>query len=309
MKLLFKSNIDRAEHWIDPLQEQMPELEIQVWPDIGDPEAIEYALMWKPDPGMLAGLPNLKAIFSLGAGIDHLASDPLLPRHIPTTRMVDPGLTSGMTEYVVMQVLFHHRTMLDYRDLQSKKDWRELDYRAAWNRKVTVLGLGVLGSDAAEKLSMLRLDVAGWARSPKSIEGVTCYHGADGFEEALARSEILVNLLPLTEDTRGILNKETFNKLPKGACVINVARGGHLIEEDLLEALESGQVDSATLDVFQTEPLQQESPLWDHPRVVITPHMSSITIPETACLSVVENIRRIEAGQDPLHVVDFDKGY
>jgi glyoxylate/hydroxypyruvate reductase A len=309
MRLLFKSNIDRADHWIAPLRQQMPDLEVQVWPDIGDPEAIDYALMWKPEPGLLAGLPNLKAIFSLGAGIDHLASDPYLPQHIPTTRMVDPGLTSGMTEYVVMQVLYHHRAMLDYRAQQHRKEWRELSYCAAWNRKVSVLGLGVLGRDAAEKLALLRLDVAGWARSPKQIEGVTCYHGPEGLQEIVARSEILVNLLPLTTETQGLLNQALFDRLPKGACVINVARGGHLIEADLLVALDSGQIDSATLDVFQTEPLAQESPLWTHPRVIITPHMSSITLPETASRSVVENIRRIEAGQPPHHVVDFDKGY
>ena len=309
MALLFKSDIDRAELWVPALKKWLPGLEVRVWPDLGDKAAIDYALVWKPAPGLLASLPNLKAIFSLGAGIDHLASDPQLPAGVPVVRMVEEGLTAGMTEYVVMQVLYHHRRMLDYRAQQARAEWAQLPFRAPWDRKVGIMGLCVLGQDAAEKLAALRLDVAGWSRSPKDLPGITCFHGAAGFDAFLARTEILVCLLPLTAETEGILDARLFATLPRGAAVINVGRGGHLVEKDLLAALDSGQIDAATLDVFRAEPLPPAHPFWTHPRVVMTPHMASITIPDTATAAVAENIRRIEAGAPPLNVVDLGKGY
>ena len=250
MALLFKSDADRAELWVPAIRARLPEMEVRVWPDLGDPDEIEYTLIWKPPAGLLAGFKNLKAIFSLGAGIDHLASDPKLPPQVPVVRMVERGLTSGMTEYVVMQTLFHHRRMLDYRDQQACETWKILPFVPAWKRRVGIMGLGVLGSDAAEKLATLRLDVAGWSRSPKALDGIDCYHGSEGLEDFLARTEILVCLVPLTDETRGILNADTFAKLPAGACIINAWRGGHLGEDDLLAARESGHSDSASLVVL-----------------------------------------------------------
>lgn len=309
MALLFKSDADRAELWVPAIRARLPEMEVRVWPDLGDPDEIEYTLIWKPPAGLLAGFKNLKAIFSLGAGIDHLASDPKLPPQVPVVRMVERGLTSGMTEYVVMQTLFHHRRMLDYRDQQASETWKILPFVPAWKRRVGIMGLGVLGSDAAEKLAALRLDVAGWSRSPKALDGIDCYHGSEGLEDFLARTEILVCLVPLTEETRGILNAETFAKLPAGACIINAGRGGHLVEEDLLAALESGHIDSASLDVFHDEPLPAGHPFWQHPRVVVTPHVASITVPETAIESLAANVERMEAGLPLENVVDFKRGY
>lgn len=309
MALLFKSDADRAELWVPAIRARLPEMEVRVWPDLGDPDEIEYTLIWKPPAGLLAGFKNLKAIFSLGAGIDHLASDPKLPPQVPVVRMVERGLTSGMTEYVVMQTLFHHRRMLDYRDQQASETWKILPFVPAWKRRVGIMGLGVLGSDAAEKLATLRLDVAGWSRSPKALDGIDCYHGSEGLEDFLARTEILVCLVPLTDETRGILNAETFAKLPAGACIINAGRGGHLVEEDLLAALESGHIDSASLDVFHDEPLPAGHPFWQHPRVVVTPHVASITVPETAIESLAANVERMEAGLPLENVVDFKRGY
>lgn len=312
-KLLFKSDLDSAELWSGALLKHMPELEIVAWRPGAEPPddlaSFDYALVWKPPMGLLNRMPGLKAVFSLGAGIDHIFRDPELPEGLPVVRMVEAGLTGGMTEFVVMQVLYHHRRMLDYRAQQRERVWKELPFTAPWDRKVGILGLGQLGSDAAEKLAALRLDVAGWSRSPKEIPGVASYHGAEGLEAFLARSEILVCLLPLTEETRGILNAETFAKLPRGACVINVGRGEHLVEADLLAALESGQVDSATLDVFAEEPLPADSPFWSHERVVVTPHVASITIPDTAAAAVADNIRRVERGEAPLNAVDRARGY
>ncbi|WP_022729453.1 2-hydroxyacid dehydrogenase [Fodinicurvata sediminis] len=309
MALLFYSTSDSAKVWIPELERQLPHHDIRQWPEIGDASEIDYALMWKPEPGIMASLPNLKVIFSIGAGIDHLVKDPDMPRHLPLVRMVEEGLTAGMTEYVVMQTLYHHRRMLDYREQQAEQRWEPLPLTPCWDRKVGILGLGVLGRDSAEKLAMLGLDVAGWSRTEKRIEGVKCYHGEEGLQEIVARSEILVCLLPLTEQTRGILNADLFNRMPQGAMVINAARGEHLVDQDLLDALDSGQIDSATLDVFHEEPLPANHPFWSHRRIILTPHMASITVPRTAVASLVDNVQRFEAGQPMQNVVDLDRGY
>ena len=309
MALLFKSDIDRGDSWRRVLLELEPGLDLREWPEIGDPNDIEYALVWKPPQGELKTYPNLKAIFSLGAGIDHLASDPELPRDVPIVRMVEPGLTAGMTEFVIMSVLYHHRFMLDYAAQARAHQWREIDQVPAWERRVGIMGLGVLGGDAAEALVGLRFDVAGWSGSPKNLPGVTSFHGADGFLPFLNRSDILVCLLPLTPETTDILDAHAFAALPKGAALISVGRGPQVVEEDLLAALDSGHLDGATLDVFREEPLPADSPFWDHPRVVVVPHVASMTIARGACEFVIDNIRRFEAGQPLRHVVDLDKGY
>lgn len=309
MTLLFKSDLGRYDLWVPALKRHLEGREIRLWPDLGEVQDIEYALVWDPPPGLLASLPNLKAIFSVGAGVDHIAADPERPKHLPVIRMVEEGLTAGMTEYVVMQVLYHHRDMLAYRHQAAEKIWREIPAVPAHQRRIGILGLGVLGQDAARMLVRFGFDVAGWSRMPKEIEGVTCFHGPEGLDQMLARTDILVCLLPLTPATRGILNGELFAKLPRGACLINVGRGGHQVERDLLEALDSGQLREATLDVFEEEPLPADSPLWSHPQVIVTPHIASMTMPETAAKAVGENIKRMEAGLPPLNVVDFERGY
>ena len=248
-------------------------------------------------------------IFSIGAGVDHLASDPELPKGVPIVRMVEPGLTAGMTEFVLMSVLYHHRFMLDYAEQRRNKVWREIDQVPPWDRRVGIMGLGVLGGDVAEKLVALSFDVAGWSRSPKDLPGVACFHGPGGFIPFLNRSDILVCLLPLTAETTGILDARAFAALPEGAALVSVARGPHVVEADLLAALETGRLGAATLDVFQTEPLPPESPFWDHPRVVLTPHVASLTIAKTASEFVIDNIRRHQAGRPLLHAVDPDRGY
>ncbi len=309
MALLFKSDIDRGDSWRRALLELEPGLDLREWPEVGDPNDIEYALVWKPPMGELKSYPNLKAIFSVGAGIDHLSSDPELPKGVPVVRMVEPGLTAGMTEFVVMSVLYHHRFMLDYAAQARARVWREIDQVPAWDRRVGIMGLGVLGGDAAAKLVGLRFDVAGWSASPKDLPGVASFHGADGFLPFLNRSDILVCLLPLTPETTGILDARAFAALPKGASLVSVGRGPQVVEADLLTALDSGQLDGATLDVFRDEPLPADSPFWDHPRVVVVPHVASMTIARGACKFVIDNIRRFEAGQPLRHVVDLDKGY
>ncbi len=309
MALLFKSDIDRGDSWRRALLDLEPGLDLREWPETGDPADIEYALVWKPPKGELKNYPNLKAIFSVGAGIDHLSSDPELPKGVPVVRMVEPGLTAGMTEFVLMSVIYHHRFMLDYAQQARDHLWREIDQVPAWDRRVGIMGLGVLGGDAAEKLVALGFQVAGWSGSPKDLPGVTSFHGAEGFLPFLNRSDILVCLLPLTKATTGILDARAFAALPRGASLISVGRGPQVVEEDLLAALDSGHLDGATLDVFREEPLPADAPFWDHPRVVVVPHVASMTIARGACEFVIDNIRRLEAGQPLLHVVDMDKGY
>ena len=309
MALLIKTDIERGNAWAEALAAAYPELKTHTWPYKGDPAEIDYALVWMPPEGELKSYPNLKAIFSIGAGIDHLASDPDLPEGVPVVRMVEPGLTAGMSEYVALAVLNHHRFIQDYANQRREKRWEEIPQIAASARQVGMLGLGVLGRAALESLGTFGFKLAGWSRTPKSITGISCYHGEEGLREFLAETDILVCLLPLTSETGGILNRDVFVQLPQGAAVINVGRGGHLVEEDLLEALDSGQLGGATLDVFREEPLPEDHPFWTHPKVFMTPHIASMTIPETACQAVVANIHRLEAGEPLRHVVDMSRGY
>jgi len=309
MALLFKSDASRVEHWIAAFRRQAPEIDLRVFPEIGDPASIDYALLWQPPPGLMATLPNLKVVFSVGAGVDHLMRDPELPRHLPLVRMVEPGLTAGMSEFVVMSVLMHHRFMLDYRLQQQQARWEEIQQIPAEQRGVAVLGLGEMGLDALRKLRPFGFKLLGWSRTPREVPGVECFHGPDGLARLLPRAEILVCLLPLTDETRGLLDARLFGQLPKGAILINAGRGGQQNEADILAALDSGQLGGATLDVFQQEPLPASSPLWRHPRVIVTPHVAAMTMAETAVAEVIANIRRYERGEALHSVVDLARGY
>lgn len=309
MALLFISHVDSPDDWKRAFAKFMPDLEVRVWPDLGRKDEIEVALVWRPPRESLLGLPNLKLIASLGAGVDHLLRDTLLPDGVPVTRFVDDDLTAMMTEYAVLHVLACHRRLPEYLEMQRKGEWRELPQPLARERKVSVMGLGVLGGAAASRLATFGFDVAGYSRSPKTIAGVTVFAGADRLTSFLARSEILLNLLPLTPDTEGLINRDTLAALPKGAAFVNLGRGGHVVEADLAAALEAGHVKTAILDVFRKEPLPAESPFWTHPRVIVTPHVASITNPESGARKVVENLKRVRQGQPPQDRVDPKVGY
>ncbi len=287
----------------------MPGLDIRVWPQIGDPAAIDYALVWRPEPGLLAGLPNLKLVLSLGAGVDHILCDPQLPRAVPIVRLVDPYLTDAMSEYVALQVLRMHRQDFDYRTQQQAGIWRELPQKNAGQRAVGILGFGEIGQDAGRKLKALGFQVSGWGRHEKTVAGFATFAGRAGLVRLLAQSEILVCLLPLTSETQDILNASTFAALPKGAGLVNAGRGAHLVEEDLIPALDSGQLSGAALDVFREEPLPPSHPFWRHPRILVTPHIAGTTNPETAAPIVLDTIRRFEAGRPLLNWVDPARGY
>jgi glyoxylate/hydroxypyruvate reductase len=309
MALLFRSTVDSAARWSGQLARLMPGLDIHVWPDIGDPAAIDYALVWRPEPGLLAGLPNLKLILSLGAGVDHILCDPHLPPGVPIVRLVDPYLTEAMSEYVVLQVLRLHRHDLDYRAQQQAGIWRELPQQNAGERPVGILGFGEIGQDAGRKLAALGFPVSGWSRRGKTVAGFATFAGAGGLLQLLAQAAILVCLLPLTEKTEGILSARTFAALPRGAGLVNAGRGGHLVEEDLIPALDSGQLSAAALDVFRDEPLPPDHPFWQHPRILVTPHIAGTTNPRTAAPIILDNIRRFEAGRPLLNLVDPQVGY
>jgi len=298
-----------APQWRALLTRLVPDIDFRVWPDIGRAEEIEFILAWKHKPGDLKRYPNAKAIFWLGAGVDHLVKDPDLPRQVPIVRLVDDGLTRSMTEYVVQHVLHYHRRQDEFDALQRRREWNQLVYPLARHRKVGLLGLGVLGSDAAEKLLMFGFDVASWTRSPKSLPGVQSFHGESGFLPFLKRTEILVCILPLTPETTGIIDARTLTALPQGAFVINAARGGHVVDADLIAALDSGHIAGATLDVFHEEPLPADHPYWVHPKVRVTPHVAGQTFAETAAAGILEGMQSISAGKPPKNLVDLTKGY
>ncbi len=309
MAILFRSTPAATARWRPLLARLLPEHEIRYWPEIGDRAAIEYALVWQPEPGLLASLPNLKLIVGLGAGVDHLLVDPLLPKAVPIVRLVDPYMTDAMSEYVTLSVLRLHRQDLDYLAQQRAGIWEEREQKNAAERPVGILGFGTLGRDAGKKLKALGFDVAGWSRGQKEIAGFASYAGPAGLDAMLARSEILVCLLPLTAETMGILNAAAFARLPRGAGLVNAGRGGHLVEADLIPALDAGQLSGAVLDVVGEEPLPAAHPFWHHPRIILTPHIAAETHPPTAAPIIREAIRRCAAGLPVENQVDFARGY
>ncbi|ANC90488.1 glyoxylate/hydroxypyruvate reductase A [Azospirillum humicireducens] len=308
MTLLFCSASDSAEDWRREISRHLPNLEMRVWPETGDVADIEVAVVWKPPAGMLATLPNLKLIVSLGAGVEPILQDPTLP-DVPLVRMVADGLTVDMAGYVVYQVLYWHRLMDEYAALQAEARWEQLDHRPASEVTVGFLGMGELGAASAGTLRTLGYRLMGWSRSPKSIEGVESFSGADGLAAMLPRCDQLVCLLPLTDETRGILNATLFAALPKGAVVINAARGGHQVESDLLDALESGHLRGASLDVFVKEPLPADHPLWRHPKVRVTPHVAGVTHPSRCVDQVVAAVTALREGRPLPNLVDRSRGY
>ena len=307
--ILFRSGPASIARWRPLLSGLMPEHEIRYWPEIGDRAQIDYALVWNPEPGLLASLPNLKLIFGLGAGVDHILRDPSVPADVPIVRLVDPYMTEAMSEYVALQVLRLHRQDLDYMAQQRIAIWVEREQKNAAERPVGILGFGTLGQHAGKKLQALGFDVAGWSRTPREVPGFAAYAGAEGFAALLARSEILVCLLPLTAETRGVLNAAAFARLPRGGALVNAGRGGHLVEEDLIPALDSGQLSGAVLDVFREEPLPAEHPFWRHPRIIVTPHVAAETHAPTAAAIFRDAIRCFEAGQPVPNRVDPSRGY
>ena len=303
-----------GEAWASALRKVAPKLEVRVWPNVGRVEDVSYAAAWLPPADELKRFQNLKVIFSLGAGVDAILGDPTLPRDIPIVRVNDDDLTNRMSEYIVQHVLMHHRQQRRIDENQRNKIWDPFPQHAASAMTIGIMGLGVLGADAARKLHMMGFLVVGWSRSLKQVDGVKSFSGAAEFDAFLGETDILVSLLPATVETDGIINRALINKLsrrgPFGAPIlINAGRGRAQVEEDILGCLDSGELYAATLDVFRKEPLPEMSRLWSHPRVTLTPHMAADSDPETICRYVYAQIERFERGDRLVNLVDPAKGY
>jgi glyoxylate/hydroxypyruvate reductase len=300
--------------WASHMRKAMPTRSVRVWPEMGNVAEVSYVAAWLPPANVVKSLPNLKVIFSLGAGVDAILSDPSLPTDKPIVRVNDPDLTLRMSEHVIMQVLMHHRQQRRLDANQHNKIWDQFPQHAASALRVGVMGLGVLGADAAVKLSIMGFRTAGWSRTRKSIDGVECFAGQGELNQFLSRTDVLVCLLPATAETDGILNRELIGKLsrngPFGAPVlINAGRGRQQVEDDVLAALDTGELHAASLDVFHKEPLAIDSRFWSHPKVILTPHSAADSDPATICNYVAAQIAQFEANGSLQNVVDRARGY
>jgi len=304
---LYKADPIRGAEWASWFAIKAPDIEFAQWPWTGDPARVRYLAAWEP-PAALDVFPSLELLFSVGAGIDQFDFS-RIPNTLPVVRMVEEGIIGGMVEYVTLAVLAIHRHWQRYGEQQRALVWKAHRVLPASSRRVGVLGLGILAQAVLAGLRPFGFPCAGWSRSAHSIEDVECYAGAAQLPAFLARCDVLICLLPLTGDTEGILDGAVFAALPDGAALINVGRGGHLNEGDLLAALDSGKLASATLDVFASEPLPESHPFWHHPGVTMTPHIASMTQPETAVDAVLANLRR-HAERLPLRgLVKREQGY
>lgn len=292
---------------VQALKKHAPDLDIRIWPEVGEKQDIEYVIVWNHPAGALQNFPNLKVIASFGAGVDHIFKDSDLPDNVAITRLVDNSLTRQMCEYVAGAILNHRLRLTEYREFQAAAIWSPKDARPGNN--VCLLGLGNIGREVASYLVGLNFTVNGWSNSPKNIEKVTSFHGKAALEEAIADADYIVCLLPLTPDTENVMDISLFKKAKKGAYLINVGRGGHLNEDELLDALYRGQLDGACLDVFRTEPLPDDHPFWKHPKIYLTPHTASLTNIGQAAAQFHENYLNMKNNRPLLNRIDAVKGY
>ena len=300
--VLFLGGEDPA-GWIEEFGRQAPGHEVRPRANRGDPADIDVVLGWRHPMGEPKHYPNLKLISALGAGYEHILGDPDRPKGVPVVRLIDLKLTQAMTEYVLLHVLRYHRQQPQFEQFQRERRWVKLPPPDTEQRRIGILGLGALGIDAAERLRELGFPVAAWSRSPKCVDSVEVYHGPGQLDAFAARTDILVCLLPLNDETRGIIGARLLAKLPRGATVINPARGGHVVDADLIAAIDSGHIAAATLDVFHTEPLPSDHPFWTHPKITLTPHIASTTNPRSAVPQIVDNIRRARDGKELMNRV------
>ncbi|MCU5772547.1 glyoxylate/hydroxypyruvate reductase A [Erwiniaceae bacterium BAC15a-03b] len=308
MNIVYKSEPERGRKWAALVKEQVPHASFRLWPDIGDPTTVDYLVAWQPPADIMQQFPNLKVLFSVGAGADQF-DYARLPADLPVVRMVEPGLINGMVEYVSFAVLGLHRDMPRYFQQQRAQQWQPHLMRSAAKCRVGVMGLGSLGEAVLKPLQAFGFDCGGWSRTPRDIDGVQCWAGPEQLGDFLARSDILICLLPLTDSTRGLLNADCFNQLPRGAALVQVGRGAQLNHDDLLSALESQQLSAAVVDVTDPEPLPAGHPFWTHPAIWLTPHIASHSMADTAIEALLANIRRFEAGEPMVGVIDRQRGY
>ena len=315
MAFLFVTPTWDTDIWHRAMAGVAPKLDVRVWPkSLGSADEIEYAAAWLPPANVLKGLPNLKVIFSLGAGVDAILKDPTLPDNIPIVRVNDDDLTKRMAEYIVLHVLMHHRQQRRIDANQRAHKWDGFPTHSASALCIGIMGMGVMGQESALRLRDLGFRVAGWSRTRKTIEGVKCFAGAEEFDAFLGETDILVSLLPATAETDGIINRSTIKKLsrrgPFGApIIINAGRGRQQVAGDIITCLDNGELHGATLDVFTVEPLPTDDPLWIHPLVTITAHTAADSDPSVICAYVNAQIERHKAGLPLANLVDRIRGY
>lgn len=308
MRFLYKANPVRGAEWGRHFAALAPDIPFSLWPGDGDPKDVRWLATWVPPDDIAGTFPNLELVFSVGAGVDQFDFSKI-PPHVPLVRMLEPNIAESMVEYVCLAVLALHRDLPLLLAQQRREVWKEFQITTAARRRVGVLGLGQLGQAALERLKAFGFPLAGWNRSPRAIDGVEVFAGAGALPAFLARTDILVCLLPLTDETRGILDARLFAQLPDGAMLVNVGRGGHLVQEALIAALDSGKLAAAMLDVTDPEPLPAGHPLWRHEKVILTPHVASMTHPETAVRFVLDTIARHKRGEPLPGLVDRSRGY
>ena len=300
---------NKIELWKNALQKADSSLKVYSYLEDHPKDEITMAVIWKHPKGTLANYPNLKCIASAGAGVDYIFEDETRPKNIPITRIVDPFLAGDMSEHVLSVILAHLKNLNAYKLDQVANVWEPKEYLRIKDVSVGILGLGELGALTATDLTRFGFKVQGWSRSKKNINGVKTFSGADEQQEFLKTTNVLVCLLPLTPATEGILNKELLSQLPKNAYVINVARGGHLVDKDLIELLDADHLSGACLDVYHTEPLPKTHPFWNHRKVHMTPHYASVSDTNSVIPQIVENYKRLNSGEKLQNLVDSDRGY
>ena len=296
--------------WRQWVQSELPEIDVRVYPDVGNENEIKYAVVWKHPHGILKRYPNLKAILSLGAGVDHILSDPDLPKDLPIVRLVDVKLTHEMCFHALHWVLHFHSDHYLYMKQQIDRKWQQQSSIQPEDRTVGIMGLGNIGRGIGESLIDQGFKVLGWGANQKSSLGdIKYFFGKEQLSDFLVKTNILINVLPFSKDTKNMLRKDDLKSLPIGSFIINMGRGGIINEADLLSLLDENHITAAALDVFEQEPLPTNNPLWSHPSVYITPHIAGQSNPKSSAKTIAENIRRIEDGKMPFPIYNIAKGY
>ncbi|SDI01684.1 glyoxylate/hydroxypyruvate reductase A [Pseudomonas flavescens] len=308
MALLFKTDDERGQAWLSLFARHAPEIDVRLWPAIGDPAEIRYFAAWQPPEDLATRFPNLDVVFATSAGVDQFDLNQL-PEAVDVVRMLDPGIAKAITEYACFAVLALHRQIPLYLGQQQRRHWQDHNLVAAAQRRIGVMGLGNLGRAALDGLRPFGFPLSGWSRSRKGIDGVRCYAGLQELDDFLQQCDILICLLPLTRDTQGILNARTFAALPRGAHLINLGRGGHLVEDDLIAALDSGQLQHAIIDVLEHEPPEAAHRFWQRADIWLTPHIGAMTAPDSAFAVLLDNLRRHQRGEPMRGLIDRDAQY